>query len=714
MGGYGRRELAPHSDLDVVLLHDDAVDPGELAALVWYPLWDGGRAIDHAVRGLGEAVTAASEDLRVMLGMLDLRHVAGDPNLTLRLRTAALAAWRREARTRIPELHRLVLDRHRRCGELGHASVPDLKESAGGLRDAQVLRALVATWLVDVPHQDLERSRQVLLDVRDALHDLHGRGSDRVGPDTWEDLAAGVGAVDAHEAQVRVRRAGRRLAHISRLTWQRTEALLDRPRTRRGPRGPRLDPVAPGVAVAGGEVVPDRTARPREDPLLLLRAAAEAAERGLVLPPGTAARLARDGARLPTLWPDEARRLLVRLLAAGPGLLPVWETLDETGAIDTVLPEWEDIRLLPHASVIHRFTVDRHVVETCIEASRLVRQVARPDLLLLAALLHDIGKARLGDHSVVGEPVARAVAERIGLPPADADLVGRLVRHHLLLARTATTRDPADPATAVAVAGVVPSVDALDLLHALTEADARATSAQAWSQWRAGLVRRLVARTRAVLVGPAGPDPALGPPEGAVAVPAEVLRGASPVAVTVAAATDGSRVTVVAPDRIGLLADVAATLALQRVPVRAARAWAQGDIGVSEWEVADGHLDAAVLRQRLLALAGGAPRPDPALVEGRPSRRPVLEPVVVVRPDASATATVLEVRVDDRPGVVHLVCAALAGMDLSVRSAHVSTVGPQAVDVFYVQEPGAGPLSETRAASAAHAVRGTLLVAVDR
>ena len=174
VGGYGRAELAPYSDLDVVLVHDDAVDPGPLAEKVWYPLWDSGANLDHSVRSVSQTVTAASDDLRVALGLLDLRHLAGDPNLTLRLRTTMLAEWRRDARTRLPELRAMVEQRHDLMGEVAHVSVPDLKEAQGGLRDAGVLKALVATWLVDAPHTELERCRQSLLDVRDLVQGTPG------------------------------------------------------------------------------------------------------------------------------------------------------------------------------------------------------------------------------------------------------------------------------------------------------------------------------------------------------------------------------------------------------------------------------------------------------------------------------------------------------------------------------------------------------------
>ncbi len=702
-GGYGRGELASRSDLDVVLVHDDGVDPGRLAEQVWYPLWDSGSRLDHSVRSVTQMNLAAQDDLKVALGLLDLRHLAGDANLTLRLRATMLAAWRRQARERLPALRALVDRRHAMVGELAHVSVPDVKEAEGGLRDATVLKALETTWLVDVSGAELERPRQSLLDFRDLLHDYTRRPTDRVAPELWEPMAQALQLADAEAAQRHVRELGRRITHLSRLTWRRVDDMLARPVSVRGARRPPLEPIAPGIALARGEVVLDARARPDRDPTLLLRAAAAAAERDVVLAPATAARLAREGAALPAPWPDAARDALVSLLAAGPGLLPVWETLEETGALTGFLPEWERIRMLPHASPIHRFTVDRHVVETCIEASALIRSVARPDVLLVAALLHDIGKGELTAHAVAGEPIARAIATRMGFDAEGVDHIALLVRRHLLLSETATSRDPDDPATIVSLLAHVPDAASLRLLLALTEADGRAASAQAWSAWRAGLVTRLARHALAAV----GTDPAPAALPGDVVVPEAVHAGGTWVGVEPEAA--GARVTIMARDRVGLLADAAAVLALQRVQVRSARAWAQEDrgdpIGVSVWEVGEPDLDARVLRERLVALAEGRIDATARLARPGPGR---LAPLVAVRAEASESATVLEVRMDDRPGVVHLVCAALAGLDLSVRSAHVTTVGPQAMDVFYVQENGAGRLSDERASEAAHAVRAAL------
>jgi [protein-PII] uridylyltransferase len=616
-----------------------------------------------------------------------------------------LADWRRQARTRLPELRELCARRHAVVGELAHVAVPDLKECEGGLRDAGVLRALEASWLVDASTPALESARRALLDVRDAVHDAAGRPTDRISPEAWAPLAERLDLPGPDAAQRHVRGLGRRITHLSRLAWRLTEGVLARPTGERRRRTPALEPVAPGIALSRGEVVLDRTARPADDPTLLLRAAAEAASRDVLLAPATAARLVRECPDLPTPWPAAARDALVRLLASGPGLLPVWETLEETGGTDRFLPEWERVRLVPHASAIHRFTVDRHSVETCAEAGALIRTVARPDLLVVSALLHDIGKGGVHDHSVAGEPVAREVAVRMGFGVLDADTVALLVRWHLLLATLATTRDPDDPATAAELLTHVPDAATLHLLRALTEADARATAPAAWTAWRASLVDRLTGRALAAV----GSTPAGPPPSEEWPLADDVRPDPAAVVVEVVPTDSAATVTVVGADRVGLLADVAGALTQLRAPVLAARAWAhsghEGEWGCSVWEVADPLLDAAVLRERIRRLSEGG-----EAVRVRPGRTRLdgLPPIVEVRADASRDSAVLEVRTDDRPGVVHLVLGTLAGLGLTVASAHVSTLGPQAVDVFYVQEVGGVRPTDERAAAAAHAVRGAL------
>ena len=436
VGGYGRSELSPHSDLDVVLLHDPSISyelVDEVANAIWYPLWDQAIALDHSVRDTKQMREAAASDYRAATGMLDARPVAGDSGLVLTLRSQVLTDWRRDARRRLGEVREARNARIERAGWIAHDAIPDLKESGGGLRDGALLRALVATWLVDVPHGEAEGLRHQLLDVRDTLHEVTGKRGDRLTPEVIPEVAARMG-MGAEELDLHVRNLGRRTAHLIALVWRRLDEVMspESPVKRRAGAGPQLDEIAPGVAILDREVVLTADARPASDPELGLRLAHEAATRKLTVSASSASRLAIDMIAPAEPWPRSANRLMVNFLAAGSGLESVWEELDYAGAIDVWLPEWAAIRLRGSSSPVHRFTVDRHSIETCIQVRTHLRAVARPDLLVVAALLHDIGKGVEGDHSEVGAPMAEAIAVRWGFSPAEAARIGHLVRWHLL------------------------------------------------------------------------------------------------------------------------------------------------------------------------------------------------------------------------------------------------------------------------------------------
>jgi [protein-PII] uridylyltransferase len=499
VGGYGRRQLSPQSDLDVVLLASDGYDDPALVSLaerLWYPLWDDNVAFDHSVRTESELRATAAADLRVALGALDLRHVCGDAALTLGVRGSILTDWRRGAKGRLPLLAEHTRQRWQRVGDLAHATTPDLKDAHGGLRDVTVLRALLASWLIDVPAAELERLNGQLLEVRDALMETTRRSTDRLVADYLAEVATRCGHPHPDSLRSSLMTTSRAIAHLASVALRNVDWLLT-PTRASGPRRPVLDVVASGVGAYRGEVVLSDRAQPTSDPLLGLRAAEAAATRDLVLTDAAAARLGRELAPLPTPWPAEGRALFTTLLGSGPALVDVWESLDQYGVIEAMLPEWKRVRHLPPQSPVHRFTVDRHLVQTCVEvAPFLGRRVERPDLLVTAALLHDLGKGGDDDHSVAGEPIAREVAERVGFRPADVDTIARLVRHHLTLVEAATSEDLDDPATAERVARSVADVPTLELLAVLTEADALATGPAAWSPWRKRLVETLVERVR--------------------------------------------------------------------------------------------------------------------------------------------------------------------------------------------------------------------------
>ncbi len=747
VGGYGRGELSPRSDLDLLLLHDGTADAAAVAALadgIWYPVWDLGLALDHSVRTPGEARRTAGEDLKVQLGLLDARPVAGDLGLVAGLRTTVLADWRNQAPKRLPALDELCRERAERMGELQFLLEPDLKEARGGLRDATALRAVAASWVADAPREGLAEARRTLLDARDALHLTTGRATDRLALQEQDQVAGALGLLDADALLRQVYEAARTVSYATDVTWREVNRVLRarsaRPRLRTilggAKAAPERTPLAEGVVEADGEVVLARTARPERDPVLTLRAAAAAAEAGLPLSRHLVRHLGTAAQPLPVPWPSRAREELVTLLGAGGATVAVWEALEAEGIITRLLPDWERVHCRPQRNPVHTWTVDRHLVETAVRASHLTRRVGRPDLLLIAALLHDIGKGWPGDHSVAGEVIARDMAARIGFDKQDVVVVATLVRHHLLLIDTATRRDLDDPATVRSVATAVGSASTLELLHALTEADALATGPAAWSSWRASLVADLVKRVAALLAGeePPAPEP-LAPDAEQERLAVEALRTGEPVLSLRTrpepASEDGGpepvgvELLIALPDRPGVLPAAAGVLALHRLTVRAAdlrsvelptELGETAGLLVLSWRVAAeyGSLpQAARLRTDLVRALDGSLDIRARLAEREaayPRRRGVKAPPprVTVAAAGSRLATVIEVRAQDAPGLLHRIGHALEQSAVRVRSAHVSTLGANAVDAFYVTDPDGEPLAPEQAAQVAREVEREL------
>ncbi|MGW1912572.1 [protein-PII] uridylyltransferase [Streptomyces sp. NPDC002076] len=746
VGGYGRGELSPRSDLDLLLLHDGS-DPKAVAALadrLWYPIWDLGLALDHSVRTPAEARRTAGEDLKVQLGLLDARHLAGDMGLTAGLRTAVLADWRNQAPKRLPELQELCAERAERQGELQYLLEPDLKEARGGLRDATALRAVAASWLADAPREGLADARRRLLDVRDALHLATGRATDRLALQEQDQVAAELGLLDADTLLRQVYEAARVISYASDVTWRevgrvlRSRAVRPRLRAMLGGGKPVTErsPLAEGVVEQDGEVVLARAARPERDPVLPLRAAAAAAQAGLPLSLHAVRRMAATARPLPTPWPAEAREQLVTLLGSGRPTVDVWEALEAEGLISRLLPDWERVRCRPQRNAVHIWTVDRHLIETAVRASELTRRVSRPDLLLVAALLHDIGKGWPGDHSVAGEIIAKDVAARIGFDRADVDVLSALVRHHLLLIETATRRDLDDPATVRSVAEAVGTQSTLELLHALTEADALATGPAAWSSWRGSLVADLVRRVSAVLAGDASDEPEPAAPTAEhERLAIEAYRTGGPVLALRAQREPvteeesaqeplGVELIIAVPDQPAVLPAVAGVLAVHRLTVRTAELRAlrlpddvdDGSVLLLNWRVAAeyGSLPQATrLRADLvraldatLDIAGRLAERDAAYPRRRGWVAP--PPRVTVAPAASRHATVIEVRAQDAPGLLYRIGMALEKAGVRVRSMHVSTLGSNAVDAFYVTTGAGEPLPGADAGSLARVLEETL------
>lgn len=696
VGGHGRRELAPGSDLDVMLIHrGDARQAAHLAEGIWYPIWDARLPLDHSVRTMAEARTIAASDIKALLGLLDLRILAGDQTLVDTLRAAVLADWRAMVRHRIGDVRDLVRFRRSRWGDLSHILEPDLKEAYGGLREATIMRGIAASWLTDIPHGEWQNAVEVLLDVRDALHLATGSRSDVLLLQEQDTVAQALDYDDADDLLRRVFDAARRIAYVSDHVWQRIDRLTWQPRlsgrrTMVRPGSTRV-PLADGVVRQGGEAVLAHDAQPAQDPTLLLRAAAAAAHAGVPLAAHTLDRLVTESAVLPTPWPRAARESFVSLLGAGPMLLHVWEGLDHKGIIDVLLPGWEVIRSAPQRNAIHRYTVDRHLLETVLQCQ--TREVRRPDLLLVGALLHDFGKARGGDHSVVGAELAAPIAHAMGFDAEETNAIVTLVRHHLLLPDTATGRDIDDPATIDEVCSIIPNAEHMELLAALSRADALATGPSVSSAWRLGLIATLAQRCIAALHGShVVHEPELSQDE------AFLLRH-SGLWVTVDEYSDGCRVSVAAPDAPGLLSLVAAVLSARHLQIRSARVSTADDRALQRWittplfgEPPTG----AELHDDLRRALAGQYDPMERLrlrEEAVPFSSPEPAQVDITHP-AQALRTVVEVRAQDRPGLLHQITAAISGCQMSIHGAKVDTRGADVVDVFFVTNAAGVPLDE--------------------
>jgi len=716
VGGYGRGELSPGSDLDIVFLHSGKVSSEDLKAFVndvLYPLWDK-KSVDHSVRTRSETREAAASDLRVATGLLDIRLIAGSADLVASVQLDALEFWRKNAKENLTDLQKSLQVRHTRAGELAYLLEPDLKEARGGLRDIQALRAISLSAAIPVPLEKISWAEGTLNNVRESLHIASGRGKDRLLFQEQDKVAKLLDYPDADAMMGDVARAARSVDYLLNYTWHSLEHK-SKDGLGRILKRPRVTTVAKNVSASNREIVIDPSTSLDDDPVVGLRAAATAAQLGLPLSLDTCSELSENlkkgQGKLSTPWPREARELLISLIGAGEAMVGIFESLDQEEIIFEWIPEWRSVRSLPQRNALHRHTVDRHMVETAVHAAKLTRKVQRPDLLLFAALFHDIGKGAQEDHSVRGVRLIEPIAQRIGFDDKEIEILKNLVLHHLLLSSTATRRDLDDPATIQSILAVIPDVNTLELLHALSIADGEATGSAGWSDWKAALVNDLVQRVKRVMAGAeVAQQPEVSEEQRAQAEKEE-LR------VTLEEHSSGYAVEVISPDKPGLLSIVAGVFNTVRLDVKSARTKTLGNSAVMYWIVtpephapeisatklhdliAMALIDSKDVEEKLLARA--------AAYASIPSI-PVPDPEVEIFTDAATDATVIEVRSHDRPGLLFRIGAAITQSKIDIRSAIVTTLGAEAIDTLYVTELTGGPLSPERATEVASHLKQAL------
>jgi [protein-PII] uridylyltransferase len=383
----------------------------------------------------------------------------------------------------------------------------------------------------------------------------------------------------------------------------------------------------------------------------------------------------------------------VSLLGSADWLVPTVEALERYGLFSRYIPEWRAVRSLPQRNAFHTYTVDRHLLQTVANANEYVREVARPDLLLVGALMHDLGKGYPGDHTEAGVELVDTVVVRMGFPDEDVAVVKSLVQHHLLLPETATRRDLTDQRTARNVADAVATVSTLELLHALTRADSRATGPSAWSNWKRSLLEQLVDATAQVIRD--GSVPAAAPPLSAdLSRLAALTAGDGAIHVEHVDGDGVDLLRIASRDRAGLFSHIAGVLAMHGLDVVGASAATGADgVAIDEFRIARVpgiELDWRRVEHDLDRVLSGAVDIEARLEQRlRQTRRRVTAAAparleVLVSNEASDSTTVVEVRAPDAPGVLYRVAHALTLQSLDIRSAVVATLGHEVVDAFYV------------------------------
>ncbi|MBP6833206.1 MAG: [protein-PII] uridylyltransferase [Deltaproteobacteria bacterium] len=796
VGGYGRRQLSPGSDLDLVLLAERPESPPvrDLAEAMLYPLWDAKITVGHSVHDVDGLIAEAKSDLRTRTMLLDLRFLAGDRGLAdaLRERSAALRG-ERELATFIDALADELRERHERFGATVYLLEPDVKLGRGGLRDLDIIRwalrarvraddfggALGSGALSQPEHDALEAAREFHLRLRAALHARAGRKSDRVTFDAQEECAQALGFFDPAEAAVDLPRAvafsAERLMsefyRHARGVASMLPHVLARCRPSRAPEHPRRPlPLAEGVTRFDGAACLASADGLQRDPVLALRLIETALMHDL--PVAASSRASIASASSDPAWCDrlrgssEAGRCFLRLLdrshraasrADGASVSgtpdnarSVLADLHDLGLVLALIPEFAAVTARVQHDVYHVYTVDVHSVAAVDRlhalrrgelgpdfalASRLMASIDRREVLLLATLLHDVGKSHGRAHSKVGADMAPAIAARLGLDAEDAATVAWLVLEHLTLYHLATRRDLADPSTLAQVTTLVGDAWRLQALFLLTVADLSTTSPTAMTAWKARLLDELYTRAAEALQGEghsagrhreglvarvldlAG-DAAPGVPGWVRAMPTRYLQASAPGEVLrhalalhdVAPGEPRLRlqpmgnsagaglyeVLVHAPDRPGLLSDLTALLFAHRLDIQRAEIHSVGSdvvdvfvvrhpdptsrelvglearLGQQLHAVVEGRLDAESVVS-VMRGGGGLLRPEPS-VEAR----------VALHNDVSDDATVIEVFGRDRPGFLHTVARAHHRLGLEIRVAKVNTEGRRAADVFYV------------------------------
>jgi [protein-PII] uridylyltransferase len=716
VGGYGRGELAPFSDIDLLFLLPEGGDGrlAEIVSFILYLLWDSGLKVGHAVRTPAESVRQARQDMSIRTNLLEARFIWGNESL-FRDFAERYEKLKRETDPReFVEAKRA--ERAERCLRLGQSRYmlePNVKESRGGLRDLHLLFWLAkylfgVTDMRDLAARDIISPKNVALflkahrflsTVRCRLHLHEGRPGDILTFDAQKEIAARMGYTDRTSAAA-VERFMKHYYLVSKnvgeLSFLITAAIED---NLNGPA--RIEEVSgfPEFRRINGRLDFRDAADIERDPLLLLRIFALRQSAGLKIGPAalqTVAEKAKEIRRV-RKTPD-AQELFFGILLSDEAESAL-RRMSETGLLSYFLPPWQNIVAQMQFDLYHVYTTDEHTLKTVGFLHHAEPEgVQSRRALYAAALLHDIAKGRGGGHAEKGAVLTFKTAPALGLDEEETETTAWLVGNHLLMSQTAFRRDIFDPKTIEDFVAAVQSPERLRLLYALTKADIMAVGPAVWNGFKEKLLNDLFDIALEKMQGSVRPRP-LSPAQEKLAArpPSDDFS----FAVQTDAARGATEFIVLAPDRDGLFAEITGAMALVGVSVAEAQimtlpnGMALDTFLIQETDMLDAEIRRPVASEkkirRLQETVRRARETDIAgeLRKKRLTARPSamwFPPRVFIDNNASQTSTLIEINGNDAVGFLHAVTHAMTDLELNIVSAHVYTYGSHVVDVFYVTD----------------------------
>jgi [protein-PII] uridylyltransferase len=540
VGGYGRGELAPHSDIDLlfVLPYKETPRQEQVIEHILYFLWDLGLKVGHATRSLDDCIRSAREDATIRTAILESRYLWGDKALFRELgerfeREVCLGTGIEYVEAKLAERD----ERHQRLGDSRYVLEPNVKDGKGGLRDLHTLFWIAKDLYKVEEMADLvekgvltadearrfEKAKRFLWTVRVQLHYLAGRGEDRLTFDRQPELAAAFGYRD----RARLRGVERFMKHyylvakevgdLTRIFCAALEAEHRRKPRFSLARLSMFERSADGFPIEGGRLSLADAAKLERDPVAILRLFHTAQKRDLDVHPRALKAITRSLRLVDGVRDDpDANRLFMEMLTSPKDPETTLRRLNEAGVFGRFMPDFGRVVAQMQHDMYHSYTVDEHTIRAIgilegVEkgrfkaempvASEIVHKVQSRRALYFALLLHDIAKGRGGDHSVLGAEVALRLGPRVGLSAEETETVAWLVRYHLIMSNTAFRRDIHDPKTIADFVATVQSLERLRLLLVLTVADIRAVGPTVWNAWKAALLRELYFAAEEVLSG---------------------------------------------------------------------------------------------------------------------------------------------------------------------------------------------------------------------